>query len=135
VAQLSSRRKGGVFGPVESFRSGHSFVLTPATRQRLFFELEATVQDAFVSAAVYIIRRDVAKSFVIPRRARPWIGGTRKGMPPVNRASAAAARGTLKAEGPHEAATFFFSPAGRVPLPVSHKEYGLPQEGGFKTQR
>jgi hypothetical protein len=63
------------------------------------------------------------------------LGGTRKGLPPVNPTQAAAARGTLKAEGPHEAATFCFSPSGRVPLPVSHKEDGLPQEGGFKTKR
>jgi len=49
------------FGPVGSLRSGHSLVVTPATRQRLFFEFLPTVQDAFPSAVVYIIRRDVAK--------------------------------------------------------------------------
>jgi hypothetical protein len=63
-------------------------------------------------------------------------GGTRKGMPLVNTTSAAAARGTLKAEGPHEAATFFFSPSGRVPLAnkVTPQRYmGCLTEGGFKT--
>jgi len=49
------------FGPVGSLRSGHSLVVTPATRQRLFFEFLPTVQDALPSAVVYIIRRDVAK--------------------------------------------------------------------------
>jgi len=64
-------------------------------------------------------------------------GGTRKGMPPVNRAYAAAARGVLKEEGPR-AATFFFFPAGRAPLAnkVTPKRYmGCPTKGGFKTGR
>jgi len=42
-------------------------VPTPATRQRLFFEFLPTGQDAFPSAVVYIIRRDVAKGLVVPR--------------------------------------------------------------------
>ena len=63
-------------------------------------------------------------------------GGTLKGMPPVNTTPAAAARVTLKAEGPHEAATFFFSPSGQVPLAKeghSQKIYGLPHEGRLQN--
>ena len=45
---------------------GHSVVPTPATRQRLLFEFLPTVQDAFPSAVVYIVRRDVAKGLVVP---------------------------------------------------------------------
>ena len=65
VAQSGPRRKGGFFGPVGPFRSGHSLVLTPATRQRLSLEFLATLQDAFPPAEVYIVRRDVAKPFVV----------------------------------------------------------------------
>ena len=63
-------------------------------------------------------------------------GGTRKGMPPVNPTPAAAARGTLKAEGPHEAATFFFSPSGRAPLAneITPKDYGLPHGGRLQNR-
>jgi hypothetical protein len=41
-------------------------VLTLAKGQRLFFEFQATVQDASPAAAVYIIWRDVAKGLVVP---------------------------------------------------------------------
>jgi hypothetical protein len=49
-------------------RYGQSVVLTPATRQRLCFEFLPTVQDAFPSAAVYIVRHDVAKPLVVAPR-------------------------------------------------------------------
>jgi hypothetical protein len=39
--------------------------LTLATRQRLRLEFPPTVQEAFPSAAVYIVRRDVAKGLVV----------------------------------------------------------------------
>jgi hypothetical protein len=34
-------------------------------RQRLCLEFPATVQDAFPSAVIYIVRRDVAKGLVV----------------------------------------------------------------------
>jgi hypothetical protein len=40
--------------------------MTPATRQRLCLEFPPTVQEAFPSAKVYIIRRNVAKGLVVP---------------------------------------------------------------------
>jgi hypothetical protein len=40
--------------------------LTLATRQRLCLEFLPTVQEAFPSAEVYTIRRDVAKGLVVP---------------------------------------------------------------------
>ena len=57
--------------PLSRPKSGHSVVFAPATRQRLLFEFLPTVQDAFPSAVVYIIRRDVAKPFVVPRGVVP----------------------------------------------------------------
>jgi hypothetical protein len=62
MAQLSPQRKRRFSGPVGSLQSGHSLVLTPAPRQHLFFEFLPTVQDAFASAVVYIVGRDVAIS-------------------------------------------------------------------------
>jgi len=53
-------------GPVGSLGLGHSLVSAPAPRQRLFFEFPTMVQDAFPSAAVYLIQRHVAKGLVVP---------------------------------------------------------------------